>query len=99
VGEVEYNPTLGVDTHGDFFKDGGMPACQGDMVVEGKHVEHLQRLGKGVPLLTASNRTVKATLAAITCNQGAKLFVCTDTVDNAVAAINRLITTSSVTTT
>jgi len=102
VGEVEHNPTLG-DIHGDFFKDGGMPACEGDVVVaavEGKLVEHLGRLGKGVPMLPASDRTVKATLAAITRNQGVKLFgVRSDTVDNAVAAIKRLATSSSVTTT
>jgi len=102
VGEVEHNPTLG-DIHGDFFTDSGMSACQGDVVVaavEGKLVEHLGRLGKGVPMLPASDRTVKATLAAITRNQGVKLFgVRSDTVDNAVAAIKRLATSSSVTTT
>jgi len=67
VSAVKYNPTLGVDTYGDFFKDGSMPACQGGIVVEaveGKLVEHLRRLGKGVPLLTANNFTVKAALAA-----------------------------------
>ena len=102
VGELEHNSTLG-DIHGDFFKDGGMPACQGDVVlgaVEGKLVEHLGQLGKGVPMLPASDRTVEATLAAITRNQGVKLFgVRADTVYNAVAGIKRLATSFSVTTT
>ena len=104
VSELERNPTLG-NMHGDFFKYSGMPACQNDVEaaeVEGKLVEHLGLLSKGIPLLPASNRTVKATSAAITRagNQGIKLFgVRTDTVDNAVAAIKRLATSSSVTTT
>ena len=71
-----------------------MPACQGDVTVkavEGKLVDHLQRLGKGAPQLPASARTVKATLAAITSNQGVKLVgVRSDTVDKVVAAIVKL---------
>jgi len=93
VGEPWQDSELG-DIYGDFFKGGGMPACHGDVAVqavEGKLVEHLERLGKGAPLLPASARTIKATLAAITSNQGVKLLgVRSDTVDNAVAAIVKL---------
>ena len=93
VGELEHNSTQG-DIHGDFFKDGGMPACQGDVVlgaVEGKLVEHLERLGKGAPQLPRAARTVKATLDAITCNQGVKLEgMCAAAVDNAVDRIVKL---------
>jgi len=34
AGELQHHSSLG-DMHGDFFfKDGSMPACQGDVVVE-----------------------------------------------------------------
>jgi len=95
VGELRHDTELG-DIHGDFFKGGGMPTCQDDVTVkavEGKLVDHLQRLGKGAPQLPAAARTVKATLAAITNNQGVKLVgVRSDTVDNVVAAIVKLAT-------
>jgi len=76
-----------------------MPMCQGDVTVEaveGKVVEHLKRLGKGPPLLPGSARIVKATLAAITSNQGIRMVgMCSDTVDNVVNAIVRLATGGS----
>ena len=80
--------------YGDFFKDGCMPCCQGDVVVEaieGKLVQLLEYSGKGAPQLPASARTVKATLDAIIRNQGLKLQgVSSDTLDQAVAAIVKL---------
>jgi len=95
VGELRHDTELG-DIHGDFFKGGGMPTCKDDVTVkavEGKLFDHLQRLGKGVPQLPAAARTVKATLAAITNNQGVKLVgVRSDTVDNVVAALVKLAT-------
>ena len=96
VGELRHDNELG-DMHGDFFKSGGMPVCIDDVVVEAvecKLVEHLQRLGKGAPQLPASSRTIKATLAVITSNQGVKLLgVRSDTMDNVIADIQRLVTT------
>jgi len=93
VGERRHDSDLG-DLHGDFFKGGGTSACQGDVTVEaveGKVVEHLERMGKGAPQLPASARTIKATLAAITSNQGVKLSgVRADAIDKVVAAIVKL---------
>jgi len=93
VGDLEHHSSLG-NIHGDFFRGGGMPVCQDNVTVEaveGKLAEHLERLGLGAPLLPASVRSIKATLAAITCNQGVKLLgVCSDTVDLAVSAIVKL---------
>jgi len=93
VGEVETHCTLG-ELHGSFFANWGIPACQGDVVVEAvesKLVQHLERLGKGAPLLLTSARSVKTTLAGITSNQGVKLEgVRSDIIDNVVAAIVKL---------
>ena len=99
VGELETHNKLG-DIWVDFsLKNGisecsGITACQGDVVVEaveGKLVEHLERLGKGAPQLPRAARTVKATLDAITCNQGVKLEgMCAAAVDNAVYRLSRL---------
>ena len=90
VGEVEQqHPHLG-DIHGDFFKGGGKPSCRDEAVeaVEAKLAEHLARLGKGVPQLPASSRTVKATLDAILAHQGV-LMKGTDALETAAAKIVR----------
>jgi len=93
VGEVQTHQTLG-ELHGNFLESGGIPNCDGDVMVEaveGKLVQHLQRLGMGDPLLPASSRSVKATLNGIKSNQGVKLEgLRFDTMDIAVAAIVKL---------
>jgi len=59
-------------------------------------VEHLERFGKGNPQLPGAARTVKATLAAITSNQGGALQgMCSDTVDKIVAVIVKVATNGS----
>jgi len=93
VGDLEHHSSLG-NIHGDFFRGSCMPVCPDNVTVEaveGKLAEHLEWLDLGAPLLPASVRSVKATLAAVTCNQGVKLLgVCSDTVDLAVTAIVKL---------
>jgi len=71
VGELEPHDQLG-ELYGDFFKGNGMPNSPDVVVkaVDEKLAEHLQRLGKGAPQLSAAERTVKATLKAITAHQG-----------------------------
>lgn len=72
VGELKHiNDEFG-DLYGDFFKSGGVPACPDEVVkaVEDKVAEHLERLGKGA---LSTERTVKATLDAITQFQAVKL--------------------------
>ena len=60
MGELRHDSEFG-KMYGDFFKDGCMPRCQGDVVVEaieGKLVQLLEYSGKGAPQLPASARTV-----------------------------------------
>jgi len=53
-------------------------------------------LGKGIPQLPGAVCTVKATLAAITSNQGGALQgMCSDTVDKIVAVIVKVATNGS----
>ena len=59
-------------------------------------LEHLERLGKGTPLLSGAARTVKATLGGMTSNQGGALQgMCSDTVDKIVAVIVKVATNGS----
>ena len=92
VGECRHDVELG-DMYGDFFKGGGMPTCLDVRVlkVEDKLKEHLQRLGKGTPKLLGDTRTVSATIAAITSNQGVKLIgIRTNATEKVVAEIVKL---------
>jgi hypothetical protein len=77
VGELKQlglGDAYGDSVYSDFFKTGGVPACPDEVVeaVQEKVVQHLERLCKGPPLSPA--RTVKATLNAVTENQGVKLM-------------------------
>jgi len=72
VGELKHLGDEFGDLYSDFFKSGGVPACPDVVVkaVEDKVAEHLERLGKGA---LSTERTVKATLDAITQFQAVKL--------------------------
>jgi hypothetical protein len=72
VGELKHHSDEFGDLYSDFFKSGGVPACPDEVVkaVEDKVAEHLERLGKGA---LSTERTVKATLDAITQFQGVNL--------------------------
>ena len=56
--------------------------------MEDKLEQHLQRLGKGAPQLSAPSRTVKATVDAILAYQGVKV-ICTSAIDDVAADIVR----------
>jgi len=90
VGELMSVEGVGDSIYGDFFHKGGMPACGSEVVqsVEAKLMQHLDRLGKGAPRLSASARTVAQTLRGITEYQRVKLEgMRRDAMDKAVAGI------------
>jgi hypothetical protein len=90
VGELENHPHLG-DIYDDFFKGNCMPNSPDVVVtaIDEKLVGHLQRMGKGAPQLSETERTVRATLKAICLHQGAVLSgVKRDAIDIVVAKID-----------